>query len=131
MHTLNEPRPGRRLSLPDRVRSLAIILLEEFGVPFRFFGANDGRDLPAADQPSGGAELPSEELAWLVQFGAVEQSGVTPVPGGGYRLAISLHEEGRPALIALGQKASVARPQPDAIREERLRLEKWLSAEWH
>jgi HD-GYP domain-containing protein (c-di-GMP phosphodiesterase class II) len=116
------------LSLPDQVRWLATILLEEFGVPFRFFGANEGRDLLAADRPTRGAELSSEEAAWVVRFGAVEQSGVTPAPGGGYRLVISLHEGGRPALVALGLKASVARPHPEAIQEETLRLEKWLRA---
>jgi HD-GYP domain-containing protein (c-di-GMP phosphodiesterase class II) len=128
MHTLADPQHVRRFTLPDRVRSLATILLEEFGVSFRFYGANDGVSLLAADQPSRGAELSREELAWIVQFGAVEQSGVTPALGGNYRLAISLHDEGRPALVALGLKASVARPHPDAIREETLRLEKWLRA---
>jgi hypothetical protein len=51
-----------------------------------------------------------------------------PSPGGSYRLALSIHEDGRPALVALGLKASVARPVPDAIQEETLRLEKWLRA---
>jgi hypothetical protein len=124
MPILTDPRPGRHLSLSDRAHSLAIILQAEFGVPFRFFGAQDGRNILAADWPARGPELSAEELAWVVQFGAVEQSGVTATPDGSYRLALSLYDEGRPALVALALKSPVARPHPDAIREEALRLER-------
>src|SRR5690242_9212430 len=96
----NSPRPDRRLSLTDRARSLAAILLEEFGVPFRFFDAGDGGPVPPGDRPSDDPEASAEERAWVVRFGAVEQSGVSPLPGTGYRLALSLHEEGRPSLVA-------------------------------
>ncbi|MEJ7637067.1 MAG: HD-GYP domain-containing protein [Singulisphaera sp.] len=84
--------------------------------------------MTADDDPLGGAEPSPEELAWVVQFGAGEQSCVIPCPGGSYRIALSIHGEGLPALVALGLKASVARPLPEAIREETLRLEKWLRA---
>jgi hypothetical protein len=110
-------------SFPDRVHSLAIILLSEFGIPFRFYDASDGSELSPAEPCARG-----EERAWVVRFGAGEHSDVSVAPGGGYRLAISLHEGGRPALVAVGLKESVARPHPDAIREEMLRLEKWLRA---
>jgi HD-GYP domain-containing protein (c-di-GMP phosphodiesterase class II) len=132
MPTPDVPQPAHRFSLPDQVRSLATILFEEFGVPFRFFGADDGRErpLPAVDspQPAHGAEPPREEPGWVIRFGKVEQSSVTAGPGGSYRLALSLHDGGKPALVALGLKASVARPHPDAIREETRRLEKWVRA---
>ena len=96
MHTLDDPQTVRRLSLPDQARSLATILREEFGVPFRFFGANDGADLPADDRPSRGAEPSREEPAWVVRFGAVEQSGVIPGPGRGLPPR-PLAPRGRPA----------------------------------
>jgi hypothetical protein len=128
MKTTNEPHSQLRLALPDRVQSLAIILPAEFGVPFRFFEAKDGGELPAAEPRLHGGERSGEQRDWVIRFGAVEQSGVSVAPGGGYRLAISLHEGGRPALVAVGLKESVARPHPDAIREETLRLEKWLRA---
>jgi HD-GYP domain-containing protein (c-di-GMP phosphodiesterase class II) len=128
MHAMNDAPDDRRPSLSNPVRSLGTILFEEFGVPFRFFGASDGREVPPADRPSCGSELPDDGRAWVVQFGAVEQSKVILVPGGGYRLAISLHADGQPAQVALGQAASIARPHPEAIRQESMRLEKWLHA---
>src|SRR5437868_2923017 len=128
MPATNEPQPTRRMSLPDQARSLATILREEFGVPFRIFESNDGALMPSDDPSSRNAEPSREERAWALEFGARERASVLPSPGGSYRLALSLHEGGRPGLVALGVKASVARPLPDAIQEETVRLEKWLRA---
>ncbi len=128
MPTPNDHRTGRRLSLPDRVRSLATILLDEFGVPFRFFDAGCGEPVPPADRPSDGPGISPEDCAWVVHFGVLEQSGVSPMPGAGYRLALSLHEEGRPSLVAFGLKTSVAQPNAEATHEEAMRLERWLRA---
>ena len=80
------------------------------------------------DPQTNATEPARVDPTWLVRFGAAEQTSVTVVPGEGYRLAISFHEEGRPAIIAVGRKTSVARPHPDAIREETSRMEKWLGA---
>jgi HD-GYP domain-containing protein (c-di-GMP phosphodiesterase class II) len=128
MPTLDDARKSRRLSLLDQVPSVGTILSEEFGTPFRFFRADDGHELASIAVPdrSDGADRPGEETGWVLDFGKVEQSGVFPLRGGGYRLAVSLHEGGRPALVALGLKTSVARPELDAVREETSRLEKWL-----
>ena len=128
MRPLDDPKNENCLSLPNQVRSLATILLEEFGVPFRFFDANQGGEIVVADQSSRGSGQSSEVPSWVVTFGRLEQSGVTADPSGGYRLAISLHEGGRPKLVAVGMKASVARFHPDAIQEEKVRLEKWLKS---
>ena len=122
MTTPSVPQPRQYISLPDRVRSLATILLEEFGVPFRFFSPDDGSDLWSLDPQTNATEPARVDPTWLVRFGAAEQTSVTVVPGEGYRLAISFHEEGRPAIIAVGRKTSVARPHPDAIREETSRM---------
>jgi HD-GYP domain-containing protein (c-di-GMP phosphodiesterase class II) len=124
----NEPQSKPCFALPDRVHSLAIILRSEFGVPFRFYDSRDGRELPVAEPGAGVGGGSGAERAWVVGFGASEQSGVSIVPAGAYRLAIALHERGRPAFVAVGVKESVARPHPDAIREETVRLEKWLGA---
>jgi HD-GYP domain-containing protein (c-di-GMP phosphodiesterase class II) len=115
---------GHLLSHRNQIRSLRTILLEEFGVPFLFFGSHDAVVLT----PENPSELMAEDPDWIRSFGSVEQSAVTQVAEGSYRLAVSLHEGGRPAYVAIGLKSSVARPNPETIREETSMLEKWLRA---
>jgi hypothetical protein len=125
MQATRDAQPARRRPLADQAGSLEIILREEFGAPFRVYDAATGRAVetsgPGADAPP----APADDPGWLADLAAEEQAHVTTLSGGAYRLGLSLHDDGRPALVAVGELAPLARTPAEAA-QERARLQKWL-----
>jgi HD-GYP domain-containing protein (c-di-GMP phosphodiesterase class II) len=124
--------------LPPRLkqlRSLAIILHEEFGVPFHFYDAATGRRLEGvgtdehdtaalAFSQSAAPVLEKSSAARLVADGIAE---VQLVQVGYYRLALPFADVGQPATVAVGVIAGLARTPAEVI-QERARLGKWLQS---
>jgi putative nucleotidyltransferase with HDIG domain len=117
--------PGQRRSPEDAARALAWVLREEFGVSFAFYDAATGTRVPTAEGPAG-ADRP-QEMAGLDRLAATGRAQVTPLAGDRYLLTLVLHQSGRPAFVAVGSMAALARGPQEAERE-RSRLEKWAQA---
>jgi putative nucleotidyltransferase with HDIG domain len=117
---------GRHRSLEDQARALAVVLREEFGAPFTFYDVTTGAPVRTGlEGPE--ADLQGMGSAGLERLAASGRAQVTPLSGGRYRLALLLHQAGRPAVVALGTVGALARSAPDGGREQ-VMLEKWAQA---
>ncbi len=116
-------KPARRLSLDEQARALSVVLEEEFGVPFTFYLAAGAEPLlrPLAGPPW---VLTEDEIRRLAVDG---KPSVVPAPRGGYTLALVLHDDGRPSLVAVGRLPALAQSRSDEVVELG-RLRKWLEA---
>jgi hypothetical protein len=116
------PRERRQYTPADRAKALAVVLREEFGVPFRFHGT-DGGPVPTGEgeAPAGG---PGPECVAAIAAGG--RAEVTALPGGTFRVALPFAHAGRPVLVAVGELAGVA--AAGGTEHERARLEKWARA---
>src|SRR5437762_2851583 len=104
-------------TLADKARALAVILREEFGVPFICCDAT-GAPLDAPDAVElPAAELTPEAVARLTAEGRVQ---VTLLPDRRYRLALVLAESGQATLMAMGVVAALAPAGAEAAEQERL-----------
>jgi HD-GYP domain-containing protein (c-di-GMP phosphodiesterase class II) len=114
------PRERRHYTPAEQARALAVVLREEFGVPFRFFDAADGGPVPGGD-----AALPpplaSERVTEVAAGGRAE---VVALPGSGFRVALPLSHAGQPVLVAVGELSAVA----PGSETERVRLQKWAQS---
>jgi HD-GYP domain-containing protein (c-di-GMP phosphodiesterase class II) len=117
-----------RFTVAEQASAFAVILREEFGVPFAFFDAltlavlNTARSADSAE----GDGSPSPDPKALRHLLEQDQVSVTPA-GVGYRLSLVLYEGDRPVLVATGEISSLARAHAEGQRE-RARLQKWLQA---
>ena len=147
-HTFSEPLTMvfAKAPAPDeahsswikQMRSIAIILREEFGVAFCFYDAATGNPLEGmASEPRPGAprtttvstaESPTAfdqtSAARLADEGVAQ---VQSLQGARYQLALPFADAGRPPTIAVGVIAGMART-PAEILQEQARLSKWLLA---
>jgi hypothetical protein len=109
------------------------LLPDEFGAPFVFYDAAEGKEIWRSGRKEGSAggsgevrspllELPAEEVRRRAAEG---QGGVEPVTDLCYRLTLVLTEGDRPVLVAVGILVGLG----GADRErEALRLHRWLRA---
>jgi HD-GYP domain-containing protein (c-di-GMP phosphodiesterase class II) len=124
--------PRRRSSLADQAKALAVVLREEFGVPFAFYDAETGSVTRAADVDDG-ALFPSLESDAVLDLIGEQPARVVSRPDGSYLLLLSLYEAGSRVLLGVGTIASLLPSQGDgasgpsaAATQEQVRLEKWL-----
>ena len=118
----------RRYSLADQAKALALILREEFGVPFAFYDATTGEAVWGRDSGQGDKEtrrqgdketqssavssghpvtlspchpvtLSASEITALAAEG---RPVVTALPEGRYQLTLLLYESNKPVLVASG-----------------------------
>jgi HD-GYP domain-containing protein (c-di-GMP phosphodiesterase class II) len=124
----NRVKPsGRRYSLADRAKSLAVILQEEFGAPFVFYDTESGElvwfeDLEEAQERAAELALPA-----IQEIVAEGRGSVDLLAHGGYQLALPLYESDRPVLVASAVLTALA-STGSATDQEALRLQKWLQA---
>jgi hypothetical protein len=114
-----------------QLRSLAIILHDEFGVHFRFFDAATGhrleglrteQDKDPAPAPSPVPRIDEASLTRLIGQGVAE---VQLLQSGYYQLALPFAAAGQPATVAVGVIAGLTRTPAEMI-QERARLARWL-----
>jgi hypothetical protein len=127
MNTGQARGPEKSFSPEARARALAVILSEEFKVPFAFYEADGGREIfrpEAAEGPPRGPRLGPEVVTRLAQEGRPVVTGPTE---GCYQLALVVFEADRAVLVAAATLPGLGAAGPDRGREREW-LEKWLQA---
>jgi HD-GYP domain-containing protein (c-di-GMP phosphodiesterase class II) len=122
---LQASREHRRHSPAEQARALAVVLREEFGVPFTFFDPETRE--PVLDSNSEGlARAPAQvEPGFLQEIAADGRARLMVRHGKSIQLGLLLYARGKPTLIAVGEMA--ARQENGApLALESLR--KWLQA---
>jgi HD-GYP domain-containing protein (c-di-GMP phosphodiesterase class II) len=107
------------------LKALAVILREEFEVPFRFFDSATGDPV---DEPEHGDESPEasqEERAFAVELGGLEHPKVVVLGASRYLLGFPLALIGPSRLVALGIMTALGRSRAEMEREQS-RLGKWM-----
>ena len=121
--------PARSWPTPttDRVRTLALVLSEEFGIPWLLYDGSTGE--LAGDQDAGHDHTPArnETPAAILAMAAECRPHVSLVSTRRYRLCLPIHEPGGPKWVAVGELPALAR-SPQDIRLEQARLAKWLQS---
>jgi HD-GYP domain-containing protein (c-di-GMP phosphodiesterase class II) len=116
-----------RSTIGTRAKAMAVVLSEEFRVPFRLYEALEGRAIPLGDSdPMINAELnfSAEMVREIAQRG---QNEVRWLGDGKYLLALVFFENQYPSLVALGMLVEVA-GGPAMRQREQERLSKWARA---
>jgi hypothetical protein len=113
-------------NLAAKAKALAVILNEEFGVPFLFYDAASGQEVPGSLSGDGRAPPPGPGPEAVLSLAAGGRSVVTALPDGRYQLTLVLFESSRPLLLAVGALPRLA-GGPEQAREQQ-RLQKWLQA---
>jgi HD-GYP domain-containing protein (c-di-GMP phosphodiesterase class II) len=117
---------GRSISLVDKAKALAIVLREEFDVPFVCYEADAGSLVWFQDVEGLDDELRLEPVT-VMELVADGESRVTPLPKGRYLLALPLYDSGKPILVAAAAIPALAPPGP-GMDQEQIRLQRWLQA---
>jgi hypothetical protein len=125
----NEPR---HRSLEEQARALAVILREEFGVPFALFNIQTGAPIRGCSPDNGNAALSGPpdirlDLAAVHEITSTGRARVVALPGGRYQLALLLYEGRKPTLVAAGEIQALAKTASD-VRREQMMLEKWVQS---
>jgi HD-GYP domain-containing protein (c-di-GMP phosphodiesterase class II) len=116
-----------RSTIGTRAKAMAVVLSEEFRVPFRLYDAADGRSVSQGDSDLGmpaDLALSSEAIREIAQKGQTE---VRWLGDGKYLLALVFFENSLPSLVGIGVLAELA-SQPGLRQREQERLGKWLHA---
>jgi HD-GYP domain-containing protein (c-di-GMP phosphodiesterase class II) len=116
-----------RSTIGTRAKAMAVVLSEEFRVPFRLFDAPQGQPIALGDSdPAMNVELflPPATIREIAQKGKNE---VRWLGDGKYQLTLVFFENQNPSLVALGILPEVA-SQPAQRQREQERLGKWLQA---
>ena len=126
MLAVQEAQTLQKLSpLAQSARSLAIILREEFGVPFAFYEVPTGKlvlGIPSEVETHAGDRVNPSASRQDCQD---TQAHVTLLPGGRFELMVPFHESGTPVLMGFGVIASLA-SNPGDRSQEQDRLQKWV-----
>ena len=122
--------------LVTKAKALAVVLPEEFGVPFVFYEASGGGFVTRSEVPNPkpgsawGQVLPETEwpddltppmVAGLASAG---RSGVVALTEGRFQIAIVVHEGAQPLLVGVAVMSALATTPTDRQREQR-RLRRW------
>ncbi len=116
-----------RFPIVKQTKSLAVVLREEFGVPFAFYDAANGSSILdiEPDGPITGASDCDPET--VLQLAAKNQPRVTVLEGGGYQLAIPISDAKQPLVVGVGILDALAH-SPSERALEMIRLEKWMQS---
>jgi HD-GYP domain-containing protein (c-di-GMP phosphodiesterase class II) len=131
----DEASDKQRPSWVKQIRSLSIILREEFGIPFRFYDASSGTLLqgladdskPPSSRPLERFRAPAIEGPLAVRLVAEGTARVHPLAGGRFQLALPFPDPGGVTTVAAGMIAGLAGTQADSLQEH-ARLGKWLQS---
>lgn len=118
---------SRKFSLPDQVAALAIVLRQEFETDFIFHDADTGARVLGKDSAET-AELPAAlDPSTLTKISQEGQAVVNLRGDGSFRVALAIHQNGKPVLVAVGDLPGLARNVPE-IAQEQIRLQRWAQA---
>ena len=111
----------------EHLSALAVVLREEFGVPFGLYDAKSGdrlSELAASDVQAGRAVLTRDAIR---RIAAEDRPRVEPATEASYQLAILLYEANQPVFVAVGILVAMASTAAEAI-QEKARLQKWAQS---
>jgi HD-GYP domain-containing protein (c-di-GMP phosphodiesterase class II) len=116
---------SKRVILSGQTNALAVVLREEFGVPFAFYDAAGGNALaqPAEADQAAPPHTPEAILAFVAEG----RARVRCLAGGAYELTLLTYDGGKPALVVVGKLAGLARTEAETVQEQ-ARLEKWVQS---
>jgi HD-GYP domain-containing protein (c-di-GMP phosphodiesterase class II) len=117
------PTERRHHSPPEQARALALVLREEFGVPFAFFEPDHPERVVHGDQDAQERAVTSVDPAWLRELAKDGRARVLEQEKRGILLGLLAYAHGKPALIAVGEMPA----QPNDCRQTE-RLRKWVQA---
>jgi HD-GYP domain-containing protein (c-di-GMP phosphodiesterase class II) len=111
----------------EHLSALAVVLREEFGVPFGFYDAMRGdrlSELAVSDVPPGRAALTRDAIR---RIAAEDRPRVEPATEASYQVAILIYEGNQPAFVAVGILDAMASTAAEAV-QEKARLQKWTQS---
>jgi HD-GYP domain-containing protein (c-di-GMP phosphodiesterase class II) len=108
----------------EQAGALAVVLREEFGVPFCLYDARTGHGVSDDDGASGAMKLAVDAVLTIA---AEDRPRVESLPEGAYRLAVLLYEANRPAFVAVGVLPATA-SNAAGTTQEQVRLAKWAQS---
>jgi HD-GYP domain-containing protein (c-di-GMP phosphodiesterase class II) len=118
---------GRRVSLANQAKALAVILREEFDTTFACYDAVTGLRVGLSDVPEANDTWVALETVTVTELASGGRACVTPLAYGRYQLAIPLYEGGKAVLVAVAAIPALAPTGPHAVQEQ-TRLQKWAQA---
>ncbi|HWY85366.1 MAG TPA: HD-GYP domain-containing protein [Gemmataceae bacterium] len=124
---------ARTFSPLEQAKALAVVLREEFGVPFAFYNAATGAELKddaLTDGSQGDDRVcrpPTMDLVSVHELATTGRTRVTALADGRYQLALLAYENREPILVATGAVEALAK-NAAAARRELAMLEKWLQS---
>src|SRR5260370_11710434 len=118
---------GRRYSLTDQAKALAVILREEFGVAFVLYDVAGGAVVWFQDFEEFGDQAVELEPSLVTEVANEGRAQVRALPDGRYQLVLPLYESGETVLVAAAALTGLAPAEPH-VAQEHARLEKWAQA---
>ncbi len=109
------------------VKALAVVLEEEFNVPFSLYDAKTGNRLDIAGEPERVRDFSPEERALLCDLTREERPKVVGLEDDRYLIGFPLDGFGPSRLLAAGIIGAVGKSRPERALEQ-LRLGKWAQA---
>jgi hypothetical protein len=102
--------------IPHAIKALAVVLREEYDVPFRFYSATGNLiDVPGQDDASA-SNSPRERDAAL-ELAMADRPKVILLPGIRYLIGFPLADLGAGNLSAIGIVSGLARTQAESVQE--------------
>src|SRR5262249_4775887 len=115
---------GRRYSLVDQAKALAVILREEFDAAFVCYDAATGARIGFTEIQQSTDTWVALDAASVSELAGAGRAEVTPLPANRYQLAIPLYEGGKVVLVALAVMPALT-PQGPLATQEQMRLQRW------
>jgi HD-GYP domain-containing protein (c-di-GMP phosphodiesterase class II) len=107
------------------VKALAVVLREEFEIPFRFYDAATGDLAVMPGQGESAWAIPSSERHLVRNLGAEAPPQVVAAQAGRYLIALPLEGFSPTRLVAIGVMIALARTGSE-MAQEQSRLGKWV-----
>src|SRR5207245_10347551 len=116
---------GRRYSLGNKAKALAVILREEFDTAFVCYDAATGLRIGSSEiQQQTSDTWVALEASTVAELAAAGRAHVTLLPYHRYELAIPLYERGKVVLVSVAAFAALNQPGPHAAQSQ-LRRHRW------
>jgi HD-GYP domain-containing protein (c-di-GMP phosphodiesterase class II) len=122
--TISPSRQTASATAEHELNALAVVLKEEFDVPFRFYESATGDPVVLFERALEPPEAAFEERALALELSKAQLPKVIVLPESRFLVGFPLEGIGPPHLVALGIIRALARP-PAGTEQEQSRLGKW------
>jgi HD-GYP domain-containing protein (c-di-GMP phosphodiesterase class II) len=119
----------QRFSPTDQARALAVVLREEFGVPFTVYDAESTEPISGVDEQLGQSAETALDPADVRRLAAEGQGRVRRLPEQRFQLALLLYSARKPAFVAAAtMPGAVAAGESTAADREQRMVQGWVQA---